>query len=153
MKEKKVYLTKEGLGALEVELKELVSIRRKEVAKRIAEAKEYGDLSENAEYTEAKNEQAWLEGRVQELELMIKNASIIGKGEADKVSIGTTVVVEIEGEAEEYTIVGAAEADPLEHKISNESPIGRALLSRGVGEIVEVEAPAGLMKFKISQIK
>jgi transcription elongation factor GreA len=153
MKDQKVYISQEGLNALEQELKELVSVRRKEVARRIAEAKEYGDLSENAEYTEAKNEQAWVEGRIQELEQMIKNAVIIAKSQADKVSVGSTIVAEIDGETEEYTIVGSQEANPLEHKISNESPIGKALMGRSVGDVVEVHAPAGLLKYKIKAIK
>jgi len=153
MKDHKTYITKEGLVALEQELAVLVRVRRKEVAKRIAEAKEYGDLSENAEYAEAKNEQAWIEGRIQELEQMIKNAVIISHAQADKVEVGSTVVAQVDGSTEEYTIVGSQEADPLEHKISNESPLGQALIGRTVGEEVEVNAPAGVLKYKIKAIK
>jgi len=153
MKQEKVYLTEDGYKQLKDELKNLIEVRRREVARRIAEAKEFGDLSENAEYTEAKNEQAWVEGRVAELEQMLKNAAIIAKSDIATVQIGSTVAVQADGVDEEYTIVGSQEADPLEHKISNESPIGQALLGKSLGDVVEVNAPAGSLKFRIKSIK
>jgi len=149
-----VLLTKEGLDALIAERDELQNVRRKEVAERLKEAISYGDLSENSEYEEAKNEQAFIEGRIIELEKMIKNAKIIDEKKAHsakKVQIGTTVVIQEakEKEKEEFTIVGSTEADPLNKRLSNESPIGKALLGKKKGDTVKVEAPAGTFEFKI----
>jgi transcription elongation factor GreA len=158
--EKEVLLTKEGLKKIKEEYEELKNVRRKEVAVRLKEAISYGDLSENAEYEEAKNEQAFVEGRILELEEQIKKAKIItekrSKGGGEKtVDIGSQVTVQEKGgrdEAETYTIVGSTEADPIEHKISNESPIGKALLGHAKGDIVEVQAPGGKFKFEILKI-
>lgn len=152
-----VLLTREGLKKLNEELSYLKTVRRKEVAQRLKEAISYGDLSENAEYEEAKNEQAFLEGRIAVLEEKIKKAKIITE-KHDHVSVvelgsHVTVVNRTErGEPETYTIVGSTEADPFNHKISNESPIGKALLGRMKGEIVEIAAPAGKFKYEIVKI-
>ena len=153
-----VLVTKEGLKKLKEELEHLKTVRRKEVAARLKEAISYGDLSENAEYEEAKNEQAFVEGRILELEKKIKLAKIISGKQAGKskaVDIGSTVSVQEKGERgdpETYTIVGSTEANPIEHKISNESPIGSALLGRLKGDVVEVEAPGGIFKYEIVKI-
>jgi len=154
-----VLVTEEGLKKLKAELKEFEEVRRKEVAGRLKEAISFGDLSENSEYEEAKNEQAFVEGRIVELEAMIANAKIIKddkKGKKDTVQIGSTVTVQNVTEnddPETYTIVGSTEADPVEHKISNESPIGSALLGKEKGEVVKVKVPAGIFEIKIVKIK
>jgi transcription elongation factor GreA len=157
--EEEILVTREGLQKLKEELRYLKEVRRKEIAERLKEAISYGDLSENAEYEEAKNEQAFVEGRVIELERKIRNAQIISekteRGGAQIIEIGTRVTVREKsgrGEAESYTIVGSTEADPLEQKISNESPIGRALLGHVRGEIVEVEAPGGRTRYEILKV-
>jgi len=156
---KAVLLTKEGLEKLKVELKEFKEVRRKQVAGRLKEAIAYGDLSENSEYEEAKNEQAFIEGRIVELEQMITNAQIIKddkKAKHDTVQIGTTVTVQNVTEnddPETYTIVGSTEADPLAHKISNESPIGSSLLGKAKNEVVKVKVPAGIFEYKVLKIK
>ena len=140
---KPTYLSREGEAALREELGLLVNVRRTEVAARIHDAKEHGDLSENAEYEEAKNEQAFVEGRIQTLEGMLKTAVIIEKGDSDHVALGSVVtVVSADGE-ETFAIVGSAEARPTDHKISNESPVGRALLGRRAGDTVIVKLPSG----------
>jgi len=156
--EKEVLVTKAGLAKLKDELKEYKEVRRKEVAARLKEAIAYGDLSENAEYEEAKNEQAFVEGRIVELEKMIKNAKIItdDKSGQETVQIGTTVTVQNVTEnddPETYTIVGSTEADPIESKISNESPIGSAILGKTKNDIVKVKVPAGVFEYKILKIK
>lgn len=155
--DKVTLVTKEGLKKLEEELKYLKETRRKEVAARIKEAISYGDLSENAEYEESKNEQAFVEGRILELEEKIKHAQIIDekhKG-ARTVQLGTKVVVRnVKGkEKEEYVIVGSTEADPLNHKISNESPIGNALLDKQVGDVVKIFVPAGVVEYEILKLE
>lgn len=155
---KAVLVTKAGLEKLKTELKEFQEVRRKQVAERLKEAIAYGDLSENSEYEEAKNEQAFVEGRIVELEQMIANAQIIAddKSGQNTVQIGTTVTVQNvteDDDAETYTIVGSTEADPIEHKISNESPIGSALLGKEKGDVVKVKVPAGLFEYKILKIK
>jgi transcription elongation factor GreA len=150
-----IYVTKEGLQKLEDELVYLRSEKRQEVAERLHEAIQDGELIENAEYEAAKNEQAFVEGRILELEQMISRAHLI-EASKDKgvVSIGSTVVIQENGGSKEtYTIVGAAEAQPKEGLISNESPLGRALLNQKVGDEVEVSAPAGKLHFVIKKIK
>ncbi len=150
-----IYVTADGLKKLEEELEHLRTTKRAEVAQRLHEAMEDGELIENAEYEAAKNEQAFVEGRILELEHMIAQAQIIQpKKSGGVVRIGNTVVVQ-EGNnpTETYTIVGAAEANPKEGLISNESPLGQALLERKIGDEVEVRAPAGLLRFKIVKIK
>ena len=153
----KVYpMTLEGKEKLEAELEELKTVKRKEVVERIKIARGFGDLSENSEYESAKDEQAFVEGRISTLEQMLRNAEIIDNSNsaADEVSIGRTVTfVELpEGEEEEYTIVGKAEADPFSGKISNESPIARALIGNKVGDTVIIETPGGDMNVKITSI-
>jgi transcription elongation factor GreA len=147
---KPTYLSREGLEKLRSELDEMVSVKRPEVANRIHDAKEHGDLSENAEYEDAKNEQAFVEGRIQTLEALIKNATIIDENHStDHVQIGSTVAVESPDGKEAFTIVGSAEAKPAEGRISNESPVGRALLGKKKGEKVVVKVPAGDFTYKI----
>jgi transcription elongation factor GreA len=144
------YLTREGLAKLREELDELVNVRRAEVASRIHDAKEHGDVSENAEYEDAKNEQAFVEGRIQTLSALIKNAVLIDEHHSTThVQIGSTVDVESDGRRERYTIVGSAEAAPGDGRISNESPVGRALLGHKKGEKVTVSVPAGDTVYKI----
>ena len=149
-------ITKEGLKKLKEELDYLKTVRRQEVAQRLKEAISYGDLSENSEYEEAKNEQAFVEGRIIELEQKIKNAKIISEKKTDmrskEIDIGSTVTVVNKtdnDEPETYTIVGSTEADPLEHKISNESPIGKALLGKHKAETVVILSPSGKLEYEI----
>jgi transcription elongation factor GreA len=157
MSDKEVILTQDGLKKLEEELENLKSVKRREVAERIKVAIGYGDISENSEYEDAKNEQAFIEGRIITLEKMLRNARIINNDDIDidTVSIGSTVIVEdLEfGDIMEYTIVGTAESDPLQNKISNESPVGKAILGKKKGTVVEVNVPAGIIKYKIVDIK
>ncbi|MDQ0190131.1 transcription elongation factor GreA [Alicyclobacillus cycloheptanicus] len=157
MADKEVLLTPEGLQKLEEELEHLKSVKRREVAERIKLAISYGDISENSEYEDAKNEQAFIEGRIMTLEKMLRNARIIQEDDVqtDAVSIGSTVLLrDVEfNEEVEYTIVGSAEADPASNKISNESPVGRALLGQTVGSIVDVAVPAGTIQFQVLNIK
>lgn len=156
MVERDVFLTMEGLKKLEDELDELKTVRRKEIAERIKEALAFGDISENAEYDEAKNEQAQLEERIAKLEALLRNAKIIDEEDisTDNVSIGSRVKVkDLEYDEEiEYTIVGSAEADPYEGKISNESPVGKALIGGKSGDTVEVKVPDGIIKYEILEI-
>lgn len=155
---KATLITKEGLAKLNDECENLKNVKRREVAARIKEAISYGDLSENAEYEEAKNEQAFVEGRILELEEKIKNAKIITdkKKAAKTVQLGTTVhlknLTKKKDEEEVYTIVGSTEADPFGGKISNESPIGSAILDREKGETVKVSVPAGSVEYKIVKL-
>jgi len=154
---KEVLLTKEGHQKIEDELEFLKAVRRKEVSERIKIAISFGDISENSEYDEAKNEQAQLEERILKLENMLTKAVIIDESKIDLsvVTIGSVVKVnDVEFDEEvEYTIVGSAEADPYEFRISNESPVGRALLGRKVGDKVDVQVPDGIAKFEILEIK
>ena len=156
MPERDVFLTEDGLKKLESELDELKTVRRKEIAERIKQALSFGDISENSEYDQAKNEQAQLEDRISKLEMMLRNAKIIDKEDisTDKVGIGSKVLVkDLEYEEEmEYTIVGSAEADPYNGRISNESPVGKALLGRKSGDIVDVIVPYGIIKYEILTI-
>ncbi|WP_046216538.1 transcription elongation factor GreA [Paenibacillus wulumuqiensis] len=157
MSDKEFILTQDGLKKLEDELENLKSVKRREVAERIKVAIGYGDISENSEYEDAKNEQAFIEGRVITLEKMLRNARIINSDEidTDAVSIGATVIVEdLEfGDTMEYTIVGTAESDPSQNKISNESPVGKAILGKQKGTVVDVNVPAGVIQYKILEIK
>ncbi|MFR6448806.1 MAG: transcription elongation factor GreA [Peptoniphilus grossensis] len=154
--EKDIFFTPEGLEKIENEIEYLKTVRRKEVSERIKVALGYGDLSENSEYDEAKNEQAQVEERIAKLEMMVRNAKIIDEKDlnTDVVNIGSNVKVrELESmEEDEYTIVGSAEADPLEGKISNESPVGSRLIGNRVGDVVEVEVPDGIIKYEICGI-
>jgi transcription elongation factor GreA len=152
-----IFLTPEGLHKVKDELEYLTTVRRREVAQMIAEAKAEGDISENAGYDEAKTAQGFLEGRIRELEAILKNAQVIGDHNAAPgvVTIGRTVVVREEGfdQEEEYTIVGPPEADPGKGKISNESPMGRALLDRRVGDRAIVKSPGGEIVFEIVAVR
>jgi len=156
MVEKEVYLTKEGLEKLEAELEYLKTVRRGEVAERIKQAIEFGDISENSEYEDAKNEQAFIEGRIITLEKMLRNAQVIDNinVDTDMVSVGSKVLLrDLEvGDEVEYTLVGSAEADPIENKISNESPVGMAIMGKKVGDIVTVHVPAGTLQYEIVAI-
>ena len=156
MEEKEVILTQEGFENLEKELEYLKTEKRAEIAERIKVALGFGDLSENSEYDEAKNEQAQVEMRIVDLENKLRNVKLIDEDEIDTktVQVGNTVqVLDMEyDEKINYTIVGSTEADLLENKISNESPIGKALLGRKKNEVVEVDAPAGVLSFKILKI-
>ena len=156
MAEKKNILTYEGLKKLEEELHDLKVFKRKEVAGKIKEAREQGDLSENAEYDAAKDEQRDIEARIEQIEKILKNAEVVLDEEIDldKISIGCLVrVLDVEyDEEEEYKLVGSSEASSLQNKISNESPFGQALIGAKVGDIVEVEAPAGVIKYKVLSI-
>ena len=153
MNNKPTYVSREGLAHLRAELDEMIAVKRPEIAARISEAKEHGDLSENAEYEEAKNEQAFVEGRIAELEHKIKSAVIIDEDRSnDHVSIGSTVELDGDDGAITYHIVGSTEAKPADGRISNESPVGRALLGRKVGEKVVVKVPAGDVMYTVRSI-
>ena len=157
MAEREVLLSPEGKKSLEEELNYLKLVRRKEVAERIKAAREFGDLSENAEYEDAKNEQAFVEGRIMALEKMLRHAKVVQDGEKnpDVVTIGCTVKVRdlSKDKVFEYTIVGSHEADPSKKRISNESPVGRALLGQKKGAIVSVMVPAGTFKYEVLSIQ
>lgn len=155
-KDEKVYLTDEGFLELEQELNELKNVKRPAVIKALKEARALGDLSENADYDAAKNDQAEIEGRIKKIEKMLENVEIIEKGNADVVGLGTTVsirYVDDEDETDEYKIVGSQEADPFMSKISNESPIAKAIMNKRIGDIVDVESPNGVYQIEIIDIK
>ncbi len=153
---KEEVLTREGYKKLENELEYLTTVKRKEVSERIKEALAFGDISENSEYDDAKNEQAFVEGRINKLKNMLRNARIIDKEDQDNkvVSVGNSVLLKDLGENEkvEFTIVGSAETNPEEQKISNESPVGEAILGKQVGEVVEVKVPDGTVEYEIMDI-
>lgn len=154
---KEYLMTQEGLQKLENELEYLKIVRRKEVAEKIKEALSFGDISENAEYDEAKNEQADLEKRIAKLENMVRNAILIDESlvTTDEINVGCRVrLLEVdEKEETEYMIVGATEADPFDQKISNESPVGMALIGRKVGDVVDVVVPDGIVKYQVLSIE
>jgi transcription elongation factor GreA len=156
MVEKEVILSREGLKRLEAELEQLKSVRRREVAERIRQARQFGDITENSEYDSAKNEQAFIEGRIITLEKILRNARIIdmATGGNDTVRIGSKVQIKDlqSGTIDEYTIVGSTEADPLSNRISNESPVGKAVLGQKAGQVVSVAAPIGILKYQIVNI-
>ena len=150
----KTLITKEGLEKMQKELEDLRTTKRAEVAQRLKKAIAMGDLSENSEYDEAKNAQAFLEGRIVQLEQQIRTAQIIVKGKKNRIDVGSTVTIE---DMEEYvketvTIVGSAESNPFEGRISNESPVGRALVGAKAGDIVEADAPNSVIKYKVISI-
>ena len=157
LKEKKNILTYEGLMKYESELEHLKVVKRQEVAQKIKEAREQGDLSENAEYDAAKDEQRDIEARIEELEKILKNAEVVDEDEVDldKINIGCMVkILDVEFNEElEYKIVGSTEANSLKGKISNESPVGKALMGRKVGETVEVDTQAGVIAYKVLEIQ
>lgn len=151
---KKFILTEKGLRQLKLEYEDLVKVQRRLVANRIQRAREFGDLAENSEYDAAKEEQSLLEARISQLEKVLPKAQIIQQAEAsDFIVIGSKVLVELDGQSEEFTIVGSMEADPAQKKISNESPVGAALLGAKIGEVVEVVTPIVRAKYKILKIK
>lgn len=154
MANKEVYLTQEGLDKLNIELDELKNVRRPEVIQALKEARALGDLSENAEYDAARDEQAKIESRIQELELMIENATIIGNETSDTVVIGSKVTIKYvaDGDEDEYMIVGTKEADPFANKISNESPIAQAIIGLKVNDIATVACDAGDYQVQIMKI-
>ncbi|AEE90442.1 Transcription elongation factor GreA [Tepidanaerobacter acetatoxydans Re1] len=156
MAKKEVVLTQEGLKKMEEELEYLKSVKRREIAARIKQAIDFGDISENSEYDEAKNEQAFVEGRIALLEEKLRNAKLIDEVDisTDVVSVGSKVKLKDldTGDIFEYMIVGSAEANPIENKISNESPVGNALIGEKKGSIVEVSVPAGIIKYEIMDI-
>ncbi|HBT17489.1 MAG TPA: transcription elongation factor GreA [Firmicutes bacterium] len=156
MADKEVILTLEGLNKLEKEIEYLKTVRRREVAERIKQALEFGDISENSEYEDAKNEQGFIEGRILAIEKMLRNVRIIDDQEVTltEVGLGSKVtLLDVEtGEQFEYSIVGSAEADPFNSRISNESPVGKALLGRKVGEEIEVKVPVGVLRYQINAI-
>jgi transcription elongation factor GreA len=148
------FLTAEGLAKLEEELHELIHTKRIEIAQRLKEAKEYGDLSENSQWDDAKDQQAYIEGRIAEIENIIKHSSVIkANGKSKVVDLGSTVHLELEEGVHKYVIVGSTEANPEEGRISNESPIGRALMGKKPGEEVHVEVPNGTMTYKIKHVE
>ena len=155
MTDKAQYLTKQSYKALQEEYENLKNSKIPEIANRIDEAKQQGDLSENAEYHQAKEDMAWAQGRLLEVEHLLSNAVIIEEGKTDKqtVSVGDTVVVKFNEKIKEYMIVGPQEADPFAGKISNESPLGSAFIGRSIGNVVEVETPAGKQSYTITEIK
>ncbi|KAJ49402.1 transcription elongation factor GreA [Clostridium tetanomorphum] len=154
---KKYIMTYEGVKKLEDELEYLKTVKRKEITEKIKVALSFGDLSENSEYDEAKNEQAFVEGRIIQLENMLKNATIIDESEIPANTVGVGTIVKVKDyefdEEVEFFIVGSAEADPIENKISNESPVGKALVGRVVGDIVEVSVPDGVSKYEILSVR
>lgn len=154
---KKFIMTYEGVKKLEEELEYLKTVKRKEITEKIKVALGYGDLSENSEYDEAKNDQAFTEGRIIQLENMLKNAVVVDESEisTDIVTVGSIVkVMDFDFDEEvEYSIVGSAEADPMNFKISNESPVGEGLMGKKVGDVVEIEVPGGTTKFEVLGIR
>jgi transcription elongation factor GreA len=154
MTQKTQYLTPEGEAKLKAELEELTGTKRKEIAQRLRSAIQMGDLSENADYHKAKEDQSFLEGRIQEIETILRSATIIEKKQSDIVVVGSQVTIQEEDlDPETFYLVGAKEADPRNGKISNESPFGIALLDHKVGDVVEAETPGGNVKLKILGIE
>ncbi len=158
MDNKKVLLTQEGLEELKKEYEELVKVKRPQIVDRVSDARDMGDLSENAEYSAAREELSFIDGRIEEIEELIKKAIVVKeegsvKGKDKSIAIGSRVNLKIDGKTETYTLVGEWEADPIARKISHESPLGKALLGKGMGETVEVEAPAGKVVYTVVSIQ
>ena len=157
MGERRTFLTRDGMQKIETELEYLQTVRRQQVAQRLHEAMEGGDIQENAEYEDARNERAFVEGRIMTLESLVKNAEIIERnGPTDRVGLGSYVtVVEMDSDedTEKYHVVGSAEADPVNGYISNESPLGRVLMGNKVGDVVTANAPDGHIKFQVVAIE
>ena len=157
MAEKEVLLTAEGLKKLESELEILKTVKRREIAERINTSLDFGDISENAEYDNAKNEQAFIEGRIAKLEKTLRNAKVVINEDGPRDTVGVGITVKLRdldlGDEFEYTIVGSTEADPAQAKISLESPVGEALMGKKVGDVVEVRAPVGLIKYEILELR
>lgn len=157
MAEKQVILSLEGLKRFEQELEHLRSVRRREVAERIKAAREFGDISENSEYEDAKNEQAFIEGRILTLEKILRNAKLVDEVEVDPgvVGIGSRVRLRdlVDGSTVEYTIVSSTEANPGESRISDESPVGKAMVGQRQGDVVEINVPAGVLKYEVLAVE
>ncbi len=153
MAEEKVYVTQTGLKKLQEEYDQLVSVRRKEVAEKLQKARELGDVSENAAYDAARDEQAFVEGRIAELDGVLKRVEVVEEEKGGVIQVGSTVRVHLDGNEQEFQIVGAPEANPSGGKISHESPLGRALLGKKIGDQVEIEAPAGKLTYHVLGIK
>jgi len=152
MDSKKIYLTKEGLEELKREHEELTKVKRPEILNRVSAARNMGDLSENAEYTVAREELSFIDGRIDELDELLKQAVIISNNHSNTIKLGSTVKVNTNDGKEVFTLVGEWEADPKERKISHESPLGKALLGKKIGNIIEVDVPAGKKVYKILEI-
>uniref|UniRef100_A0A832E208 Transcription elongation factor GreA n=1 Tax=candidate division WWE3 bacterium TaxID=2053526 RepID=A0A832E208_UNCKA len=153
MAEEKVYLTQEGLKNLKEEYDQLVNVRRKEVAEKLQKARELGDVTENAAYDAARDEQAFVEGRITELDDLLKRVEVVEEEKAGAVRVGSRVRVHLDGNEQEFQIVGAPEANPADGKISHESPLGQALLGKKVGEKVEINAPVGKLVYHVLEIR
>lgn len=155
MDAKKIYLTKDGLSDLKKEYEDLTKVKRPGVVSRVSAARDQGDLSENAEYTAAREELSFLDGRIDELEDLLKEVVLIQDDNHAKkaINLGSKVTVKVDGRKEEYTVVGEFEADPMAKKISHESPLGKALIGKRVGETVEVQAPAGRIVYTVVTIQ
>ncbi|WP_373897400.1 transcription elongation factor GreA [Haloimpatiens sp. FM7315] len=157
MSNKQYIMTYEGVKKLEDELEYLKTVKRKEITEKIKVALSFGDLSENSEYDEAKNEQAFVEGRIVQLENMLKNATVVDENEIDKEVVSVGAIVKVKDyefdEEVDFAIVGSAEADPMENKISNESPVGSGLIGKRVGDVVEIPVPDGMSKYEILEIR
>jgi transcription elongation factor GreA len=152
MDSKKIYLTPEGLEELKKEFEELTKVKRPDLLDRVSAARNMGDLSENAEYTVAREELSFIDGRIDELEELLKQVELISNNHSSTIKLGSTVKVNTGSDNEEFTVVGEWEADPKDKKISHESPLGKALIGKKVGEEVEVEAPAGKIVYTIEAI-
>ena len=155
MDTKKIYLTKEGLAELKKEYAELSTVKRPDILERVSQARSMGDLSENAEYVAARDELSFIDGRIDELEELVKQAVLIQDSHStgnSAIKLGSTVTVTVKGKKEVFTVVGEWEADPKDKKISHESPLGKALIGKKVGEKVEVEAPAGILGYTIISV-
>lgn len=153
MPKKEILITQEGLEKLRQELHELTTVRRPEIVNRIKEAKALGDLSENAEYTSAKEDQSFVEGRIQEIEQILKSAKVVTESQTDTIGIGARVTVRVEGDDDTFEIVGPTESDPENGKISVDSPVGRALLGHKSKQKVTVETPDGSVLYEIVSVK
>jgi len=154
MDDKVQFMTQDKLEALKIELKDITDKKIPTLARRIDEARQMGDLSENAEYHAAREEMSWAQGRVEELNQILENVEVIQKGNDSKtVQLGSTIVVKVNDKEFEYTIVGGQEAEPLKGKISNESPLGNAFLGKKKGDKVSVKVPAGVLEYKIKEIR
>lgn len=153
MNNNKIVVTKEGLDTLKAEYEELMNVKRPAAVTRLATAREQGDLSENSEYTDAKQNLSFIDGRIAELEVVLHGVKVVTSHTKDQVDVGCKVTLHINGKKEEFMVVGEWEADPSSKKISHESPLGKALLGKKVGEKIEVEAPAGKILYKILHIE
>lgn len=153
MIDEQTLITPDGFRKLELELSERKTTLRRKISERIARAKEQGDLSENAEYTDARDQQAFNEGRILELEALVKRAVVVNRSNNSVVGLGSVIRVETEGQQKEFTVVGSEEADPLKGRISNESPLGQVFVGKKVGDVVELNLPRGIVRYSIVAIE